>query len=128
MPWLSFERRWRDELCAAVVPRIGPAGLPGLGELDTDTFWSRFSAAAPADVQRSLRLSVWVLTLSPPLLVRRPRTFRRLSSELRDKHLDAALRHHWWALREVAGLVKLVACLAYFADPAVRVRVSGSGH
>lgn len=127
MPWLGFERRWRDELCAAVVPRVGPAGLPGLGELDMDEFWSRFSAAAPADVRRSLRLAVWVLTLSPPLLIGGSRTFGHLSSERRGEHLDAAFRHRCWVLRELAGLVKLVACLAYFADPAVRVRVRVSG-
>lgn len=127
MPWLGFEQRWRDELCAAVIPRVDPAGLPGFGELDTDEFWSRFSSAAPADVRGVLRLAVWVLTLAPPLLVHQPRTFRHLSSDLRGKHLDAALRHRFWAIRELAGLVKLVACLAYFGDPAVRVRVSGSG-
>lgn len=127
MRWLGFERRWRDDLCAAVIPRVDPVGLPGLGEVDTDEFWSRFLVAAPPDVRRSLRLAVWVLTLCPPLLVRSPMTFGHLSSELRDRHLDAALRHRSWVFRELAGLVKLVACLAYFGDPAVRARVSGSG-
>jgi hypothetical protein len=127
MPWLGFERRWRDELCAAVIPRVDAAGLPGLGELDTDEFWSRFATAAPADARAALRLAVWILTLTPLLLVRRPTTFRRLSSDLRDQHLDAALRHRFSVIRDLAGLLKLVALLAYFGDSEVRVRVQGSG-
>lgn len=127
MPWLGFERRWRDALCAAVIPRLDPAALPGLGEVDIDEFWSRFTTAAPVDIRRSLRLAVWVLSLSPPLLVHRARTFQHLPPELCFRHLDVALHHRRWVIRELTALVKLVACLAYFGDPAVRVHVSGSG-
>lgn len=67
---------------------------------------------------------MWALTLTPPLLVRRPRTFGHLSPELQGKHLDVAFRHRFYAVRELAGLVRLVACLAYFGDPAVRTAVS----
>jgi hypothetical protein len=87
-------------------------------------FWSRFSHAAPIDVQRALRAAVWVLTLAPIAVVHRARTFGRLPADLQDRYLDLALRHRSWAIRELTGVVKLAACLAYFSDPAIRAQAS----
>jgi hypothetical protein len=58
--WASFERRWRDELCAAMIP-AGGADTPGYATVPTDQFWDRFAATAAPTFQLGLRAAVWVL-------------------------------------------------------------------
>ena len=110
----GFERRWRDAVLVGI--------LPDLEGVDTRAFWPAFEAAAPPLLRLGLRGGVWVLTLSPVLLIGRPALFHRLSPEDRDRVVVAAAAHRWYGFRQVASVLKLIACFAYFRDPAGRGR------
>lgn len=118
IPWLSFERRWRDELCAAA--------LPGYEASDSEAFWRRFSQTAAPMLRNGFRVAVWLFTLAPPVLIRRPRTFGHLTAPERDACLVHAAEHRARLVRDLAGTLRLAASMAHFADPAVRAR-AGAG-
>lgn len=122
MRWLSFERRWRDALLAAMLPRLRPDGLPGLAEVDARDFWPRFHAAAPPALRAGLRAAVWLLTFAPLFLAGRPRTFAALAPRDRDRLLRRAARHRSYVLRQAVLALKVVASFAYFEDERVRAR------
>lgn len=124
-PRFAFERRWRDELCAAVVPSVAGTGLPGWDALQTDASWERFFETAAPTLRRGFRAAVWVLTTAPLVRLRRPRLFGRLPADERDAFLVRMLEHRRYSLRQLASVLRLVACQAYFADPAVRAHVAG---
>jgi hypothetical protein len=124
IPWAPFERRWRDELCAAAIPAAPPDVL-GYAAIDTAAFWDRFAATAAPTFQLGLRAAVWALTAAP-LARRRPATFARLQDHEQDALLVAALDHRARLVRDLTGVLRLAACMAYFADPAVRAR-TGTG-
>jgi hypothetical protein len=122
IPWAPFERRWRDALCAAAIPAHPPA-VPGYAAIETDAFWDRFAATAAPTFQLGLRAAVWVLTAAP-LARRRPATFARLPGHEQDALLVAALEHRARLVRDLTGVLRLAACMAYFADPDVRTRTA----
>ena len=124
IPWAPFERRWRDDLCAAAIPPGGP-DVPGYAAIDTTPFWDRFSSTAAPTFQIGLRAAVWLLRAAP-LARRRPSRFSRLTPADRDALLVAALQHRARVVRDLTGIVRLAACMAYFADPGIRAR-SGAG-
>jgi hypothetical protein len=121
IPWLGFERRWRDALIAAALPGHGP--LPGAGGVDLAPFWRELAAVAPPLLRFGLRASVWALALSPPWLLGRWRTFAGLSDDDRDRLLVRALHHRRYLVRQMALTLKTLACFGYFRDPAARAAV-----
>jgi len=120
-PWLAFERRWRDSLGAAIVP--GSSQLPGLARIDTEMAWRRLLEAAPVTFRAAVRAAVWLLTLCPPLVVRRLRFFGRLPSGEQDLVLTRAGASHWYAVRLLTRSLRLAALLCYFTDRAVELTV-----
>ena len=63
--WLSVERRWRDALLAATLPRPEDGSRPGLAELDLGSFYEELDAHAPFMVRNGFRAEVWSLSLAP---------------------------------------------------------------
>jgi hypothetical protein len=125
--WFAFERRWREELCAAAIPRVDGSDLPGYDQADTDAFWQRFGRTADPTFQLGLRAAVWVLTLAPLATLGRPRLFGKLPAHVRDARLVDCLEHRARPIRDLAGVLRLAACMAYFDDQAVRTRVLVGG-
>jgi hypothetical protein len=138
--WTGLEQRWRDTLLAAMIPSarrepvVGTANgelsargshaaapeLPGLAELNLEPFWSELERCAPPLLRLGLRVAVWALTWAPLLLLGRARTFGGLRRTDQDRLIDRATRSRWALLRQLALTLKVVACLAYFRDPAAR--------
>ncbi len=117
--WLAFERRW----CQALLEAMIPSGerQPGIAAVDMAPFWPRFQAAAPPLLRHGLRASVWLLTWLPLIWPGCWRTFGGLNDERRDRFLVAVAGSRFFLLRQVVLAVKLVACLAGFHGPAVRI-------
>jgi hypothetical protein len=120
--WAAFERRWRDALFAAMIPRTaeGTDELPGLSELDLTSFWHNLDRTAPPLLRLGLRASVWLLTFAPLLVLGTPRLFPALPAEKRDALLRRAAGSRLYLLRQLVAAVKALACLAYLHDPRVR--------
>lgn len=123
LPWTPLERRWRDELFAALLPGDEQAGLPPLAALDLAPFWEELAVASPPLLRLGLRAATWALHFLPPVLLRVPRTFDGLSPAERDRFLTLAAGSDLFLLRQMTLTVKTLACMAYLRDPAVRARV-----
>lgn len=121
MRCFAFERRWRDALLEAMIPAPGD-GLPALADIDRGRFWPRFEATAPLELQLAVRATAVVLGVLP-LGLGYGAVFIRLDPARRDAVLQRAS-----ALPGIGAMlevVKVVACFAYFDDPAVQARIRG---
>lgn len=123
--WSLPERRWLRQLLQAMLPPVG--AWPGIVGTDLTPFWRAWETAAPSGLRAALRAAVWALQLSPPVLLGRLSPFSSLSPEDQDRLLTVAARSPHHALRQLVLTVKLVACLAYLADPAVQDRARALG-
>lgn len=119
----AFESRWRDALLDAMIPEPGN-GLPPMARVDRGAFWPRFERAAPWTVRFALRAATYVIGGLAPLLLGHRRVFARLDPAARDDVLQRAARLPGGA--QLLLVVKLVACFAYFDDPAVQSTVRGT--
>lgn len=123
--WLPIERRFLSTLLAAMLPAHD--GWPGLAGIDLARFWSTYQRAAPPLLRFGLRTSVWILGLSPPLLLGRPHTVLGLDEDARDLLLTRAATSRLPLLAAMATTLKLVGCLAYFHEPSIETRLRALG-
>jgi hypothetical protein len=123
--WLGFERRWRDDLSAAILPASGL--LPGIEQVDTEPTWQRLLDSAPAAFLVAIRAAVWLLTLCPPFVVGRPALFGRLRAEDQDLVLTRAQASRWTAVRLLTTALRISALLCYFTDPMIDRAVRDGG-
>lgn len=121
--WSARERRWRDALLFALVP--AHARGPGLSPLELDDFWQEATRAAPPLLHLGLRLAVWALTLSPPLLMGRAALFGGLTPDEQDALLRRAHASRVFLLRQLVNTLKLMAAFAYLSDAGVRTALDG---
>ena len=121
--WTALERRWRDALCAAMIPRADGGALPGVDAIDTSAFWDEVDRAAPELLRFGFRASVWALSLSPLVLIGKPTTFAHLAPADRDRVLGKVAGSRLYLVRQLPLTVKLMACFAYLRDDDVRARV-----
>lgn len=118
----KLERRWRDALMASIIPAPG-RGLPALSELELDRFWARFDETAPPHLRLGVRAASVGIGGVLPWLLGYFRTLPALDDDQRDAVLQRALRLPLFA--DLAKVAKIVASLAYFADPAVQATARG---
>ena len=119
--WTRAEQRWRDTLLAALIPSGGSSGLPGLGDVDTESFWRIAEQTAPPLLRFALRLAVWVMTWLPLLVVGRARRFGGLSAAEQDRLLTRVASCRWYLLRQLVQTLRVMACSAYLRAPEVRL-------
>lgn len=117
-----LERSWRDALIAAIVPAPG-RGLPALSELDLERFWARFEETAPTHLRLGMRAASIGIGGVLPFLLGHSRALPGLDEDQRDAVLQRAL--HLPVFADLARVAKVVACLAYFADPGVQAKARG---
>ena len=109
-------RRDRDALVAAVIGDPG-AGLPAPSDVDFAAFWERFDATAPAHLRLGFATAVTMISSIAPRLLGHRGGLARLDAATASRVVERAARVPGLdALTEVA---KVVACFAYFSDPAV---------
>ncbi len=119
---LPIERRWRDALLDALLPAPG-SGLPAMAEVDRRAFWPRFDRTAPLHLRAGFRLATAVLAGLAPRLLGHRGTLAGLDAAARDDVVRRAA--HAPVLSELVLVAKLVACFAYFDDPAVQAAARG---
>jgi len=118
--WTRFEKRWRDILLGAMLPRGDDR--PGVRDLDLREFWILFERHAPPLVRIGLRAATWFLTFLPLFSRGCRRPFFRLDPDSRDRFLNAASSSRFYIVRQLVMTVKTFAAFAYFCDPEVRRR------
>lgn len=114
----AFERRWLRALCEAMLPSGVRQDLPGAADVPLERFFDEFFARAPFETAFGVRALTWVLTWMP--LGWRLRRFGRLSPRDQVRFLELLDGSSVYVLREMPGLIKLVAALAWCAQPEVQ--------
>jgi hypothetical protein len=102
-----------------------PALALGLFDTGFDEFWLDFQRSAPLEARRALQLALFTATWFAPLLIGRLPPLGRHDQPTRERALAALETARLPVLRQLLGLLKLVASLGYGAHPAVR---AASGH
>jgi hypothetical protein len=95
--------------------------LPAVRDTDAVVAFDRLLAAAPRMNRVALRGLLYAAELGPRALGRR--RLRRLSPRERGQVLDALDHASAPSLRQLAALVKSIACLSYYGDDAVARRL-----
>jgi hypothetical protein len=128
MKWLSFERRALHALFDTMLPSGAHPRVPlGARDVPMERFVDDLLAQTAPRFLLGLRASLWVIVLSPLLVLGRPRTFLGLSPANRLLLLDRLRAHPRYFVRETINVVKAVACLGYCALPSVRAQVGMEG-
>ncbi len=127
VPWTRRERRWRDALCAAVIPPPADGELPGFSALSTGEFWREVDQVAPPLLRLGLRGAVLGLALCPPVVIGRLTTFDRLTPEEQDRVVTRVGQSRWFLARQLPMTLKLMACFAYLREADVRARIDRQG-
>ena len=96
--------------------------LPPVRETDAAAFLDRWLSAAPRLNRIGLRALLHVAELCPRALGARGR-LRQLPEAERVKVLEALERHGNQHVRALLRLVKQIACLSYYGDDAVMLRL-----
>ena len=117
--WSPWERRSLALILETMLPSPGQ-GVPGLGDLDLTEFWERFEERAPPVLRIGLRGATWGLGLGALVFLGRPARFDALSPADRELLLERAAGSSVFAIRQMVMVVKVVASLAYFHDPAIQ--------
>lgn len=117
MSLAAHHARTRDALLGAILPAPG-RGLPALADLDLSPFWPRFFAVAPLHLRLGLGVAVVVLGSALPRALGHLRALPGLAPEVREAIVVRA--HGLPLLRDLCEVAKIVACFAYFSDPAVQ--------
>ena len=118
MQLMHFERRWFLTLADAMLPSGVRQGLPGAADVPMARFLDTFFREAALETALGVRAFTWILTLLP--LAWRLRTFGGLRPRDQLIFLDKIEASRFYALREMPGLIKLVACLGWAAQPKVQ--------
>ena len=106
-----------------MIPHVPDGALPGVGGVDAEGFWAEYERSAPDLLRFGFRASVWAITMSPLVLIGRPKTFGRLAPQQQDRVLEKVARSRFYLVRQLPLTVKLMACFAYLRDDDVRARV-----
>ena len=120
------ERAWAEALFASILGTGGDGELPPFASVDPTAFWDRFEAAAAPLVRAGLRPMLYTLTFLPAVSGYGA-PFHALPEDARARFLDDAARSRRYFVRQSLTTLKMLACFAYFDDPAVRARYDGAG-
>jgi hypothetical protein len=118
MRLLSFERRWLRAICEAMLPSGVRQDLPGAADVPVERFFDEFTTTVPFDAAIGVRAFTWLLTFAPVFW--KLRTFGSLRPADQVRMLEAMEGSRFYVVREIPGLIKLVACLAWASQPPVQ--------
>jgi len=108
----GFERSW---LCAVLHDVV-----PGTAEVPIERFVDDLVRHAPLEFVFGLRACLWLLVLSPPVLLRRVKSYFGLPLEERLA-LHARLKTSpIYVIREMPLLFKMIGCLGLCGLPGVQ--------
>jgi hypothetical protein len=104
------------------------ADLPGAEDCDLDAFLARFRSETTTLMWLGVVVGALVFQLTPILTVSLPLPAFALPAELANRHAERITTTRIYLLRQAIFLVKLVAGLAWGADPRVRERFALKPH
>jgi hypothetical protein len=114
------DSRTRLVLDTLLPSHVHPTLTTGLLDAGFDDFWSAFERTAPPTPRRAFRAAVLAATWLAPVLIGRLPPLGRHDRPTRERALAALGASRVPLLRQLMLVLKMLASLAYGADPAVR--------
>lgn len=125
MKLTSIERSLAPVVLSSFAPLALPSGFSiGANEVDWNEGLDRFLSAASDKARLGIVVSMITFFFAPVFTLGRLCTLARASAEERAEAMVRLLDHRWFIVREMALLVKLVACMAMFRVSSLRARTS----
>ncbi|MEP6653357.1 MAG: hypothetical protein ABJA82_08370 [Myxococcales bacterium] len=121
-----FEVRWASTIGRALLP---PGLLGGIvDDVDLGEAIRRECSQPPWYAALLLRASLWLTWFSPPLTLRRLRTFGGLDSAAREAALERLLDHKMYVVRATATFLKLSSCMLLLGQDRVMLAIRAYEH
>ena len=98
----------------------GQGSPPGALEAGLDEFLDEFARTADIRLRRAFQLALIAATWVAPVLIRRLPPLARLSSDERERALQALAGSGFLPFRQLVVVLKAVVSLGYGAHPRVR--------
>src|SRR5262245_17385409 len=124
MPLLRFERRWMKALLEAFALPHQKGLSPQPGEVDYLSTAETMMRSSTTWASFGIRAALWLIAWSPFWLYGKVQSISALSLRERSDLLRGLLCHPRFAVRELAGLLKIVACFALLGTASVRARAN----
>lgn len=125
----GFERRWFRLIAESVFPGNADARLTmGAGDLPLERFLIGIWRRAPLQMRLALRAALWIVTLSPLLVIGCWRCFPSLTPAERLTHLRKLAQSRTYLLRELPLLLKTVICMAVCGHPRLQRQAGITGY
>jgi hypothetical protein len=124
----SFEHAWTEAAFDAIYPEPPESHLPhGIRSMpgcplggEPGRFFDHLLASIPLEQAVGLRLTLWLVALSPLFMIRRFGTIASIAPEERTRVLERLVTSPSYVVRQLAMSFKAVATLLYVQSPAVR--------
>jgi hypothetical protein len=118
---MRFERRWAHAMFETIFPGPPRGALPvGIADMDLDGFLDETFTQIPAESMIGLRITIWVVALSPLFVLRRFRSIAGLGVDDRERLLGALLTSRIYFVRQLLLSLKAIGSLLYCGDRALR--------
>jgi hypothetical protein len=121
----SFEQAWTEAAFDAIYPEPPESHLPhGIRSMPSGMqpglFFDDLLASIPLEQAVGLRLTLWLVALSPLFMIRRLGTIASIAPEERTRVLERLVTSSSYVVRQLAMSFKAVATLLYVQSPSVR--------
>ncbi|HXX69797.1 MAG TPA: hypothetical protein VEK07_21635 [Polyangiaceae bacterium] len=126
MKLASFECRWAEAVLGAIFPGSPEEGLAGIGSMNVVVFLGDVMRSLPRRAALGMRLAIWLVSLSPLLLIGRLALFAGLTVADRERVLHRLATSRRYGLRSLVLLLKTIGALLYASDDRVRARMRGA--
>ena len=121
-----IERRWARSMFETIFPGPPRGELPvGIGDLELDRFLDQTFAVIPFESAVGLRVTIWIVALSPLFVIGRLRTLEGLAAEERERVLTRLLASRVYFVRQLVLALKAIGSLLYCGDRALRKQILG---
>lgn len=119
----SIERALAPVVLSSFAPLALPSGFCiGKGEVDWNEGLDRFLGTASDKARLGIAVSMVAFFFAPLFTLGRFCTLAKATMDERAAAMERLLDHRFFLVREMALLVKLVACMAMFRVSALRAR------
>jgi hypothetical protein len=119
----SIERSLAPVVLSSFAPLALPNGFSiGVNEVDWISGLERFLKTASDKARLGIAVALVAFFFSPLFVLGRFHTLAKASNQERAAAMERLLDHRFFLVREMALLVKLVACMAMFRVTSLRER------
>lgn len=123
MKLAAFECRWAEAVLGTIFPGSAEDGLAAIGSMGIAAFLRDVMRSLPFRAALGMRAAIWLVSLSPLLVIGRLALFAGLQPPQRERVLERLASSPRYGLRSLVLLIKTIGALLYAGDDGVRARM-----